>query len=169
MAVYPADGGQDQRIGAALAKRIGGYAVWVSLHDDDVFAYAVWKAGKRLDEYNSCPDYFGNVTAAVRKRTAGNPAAFADLLPEGVTPDTVKRDLIGDDTAQLEAFARHLRLPNVLTSYDYLMDGETEDVPEQAPCAFIVGRPSARRSTPCRPRCSRSHRKPLNTSSAATE
>ena len=130
VAVYPEDGGQDQRIAAALAKRVGGDVVWISLHDDDVFAYAVWKDGKRLDEYNSCPDYFGPATAAVRKRTAGNPSAFSQILPPGVSPELVKRDLAGDDTEQLEAFARQLGLPNVLTSYDYLMGRETEDVPD---------------------------------------
>jgi WD40 repeat protein len=128
VAVYPENGGQNQRIAAALAKRVGGDVVWISLHDDDVFAYAVWKDGKRLDEYNSCPDYFGPATAAERKRTAGNPSAFSHILPSGVSAEIVKRDLEGDDTEQLEAFARHLGLPNVLTSYDYLMGGETDDV-----------------------------------------
>ena len=130
VAVYPEDGGQDQRVGAALAKRIGGHVVWVSVHDDDVFAYAVWKDGKLLDEYNSCPDCFGKVTAAKRKRMAGDPSAFAELLPADATAEFVKRALSGDAATQLEAFARHLGLPHVLTSYDYLMNGETEDVPE---------------------------------------
>ena len=130
VAIYPANGGQDQRLAAALAKRIGGDVVWVSLHDDDVFAYAVWNDGKLRDEYNSCPDYFGPATAAERKRAAGNPSAFSHILPPEVTPEIVKRGLAGDDTEQLEAFARLLGLPNVLTSYDYLMGGETEDVPE---------------------------------------
>jgi hypothetical protein len=130
VAVYPSDGGQDQEIGAALANRIGGDVIWVSLHDDDVFAYTVWKEGKLLDEYSSCPDYFRRVSPAERKRTEGNPSSYTALLPAGITADAVKRGLSGADRTQLETFARHLGLSNVLTSYDYLMAGETEDVPE---------------------------------------
>lgn len=132
--LYPSDGGQDERVAASVAKAAGGWAVWVSLHDDDVFAYAVWRDGRVVDRFNSCPDYFGEeLSPAVRRRVAGKPAKFADLLPQGVGPAEVKAALEAGESAfaaasQLAAFARCLGLPGVETSYEYLAGGETEGV-----------------------------------------
>ena len=132
--LYLSDAGQDDRVAASVAKAVGGWAVWVSLHDDDVFAYAVWRDGRIVDRFNSCPDYFGaEVSPAARRRVAGDPSTFADLLPPGVGPGEVKAGLSDDGSAfaaasQLANFARALGLPGAETSYDYLAAGETEDV-----------------------------------------
>ncbi len=132
--LYPSDGGQDDRVAASVAKAVGGWAVWVSLHDDDVFSYAVWRDGRIVDRFNSCPDYFGaEGSAAARRRVAGEPSTFADLLPPGVGPGEVKAGLSDDGSAfaaasQFAGFARALGLPNAETSYDYLAAGETEGV-----------------------------------------
>ena len=98
--LYPSDAGQDDRVAASVAKAVGGWAVWVSLHDDDVFAYAVWRDGRIVDRFNSCPDYFGaKVSPAARRRVAGNPSTFAALPPPGVGPAEVKAALEADESA----------------------------------------------------------------------
>src|SRR5688572_20479195 len=62
--VYPKNAGQDEAVAQALAKKVEGDVVYVGLHDSDVFFYAAWRDGKKLDAYNSRPDYFGDVAPA---------------------------------------------------------------------------------------------------------
>ena len=126
--VYPKDAGQDEAVAEALAKKAKGDVVYVGLHDSDVFFYAAWRDGKKLDAYNSCPDYFGDVASAAKRRLRGKPAALVHLLPAGVTADDLRSALEGDPYAQATYFARRLGLPGAWVSYEDLMRG---DVPEE--------------------------------------
>ena len=51
------------------------------VHDDDIFRYLYYRGGELIDEYNSCPDYFGEeVPAKERKRLKGRPEVFIELV-----------------------------------------------------------------------------------------
>lgn len=51
------------------------------VHDDDVFCYFYYRGGELIDEYNSCPDYFGEkVPAKKRKKLKGKPEVFRELV-----------------------------------------------------------------------------------------
>ncbi len=54
---------QDQTIlntvTAGLSHALHCPALWALLHDDDVFMYALYEHGTRVDAYNSEPGYFG--------------------------------------------------------------------------------------------------------------
>lgn len=51
------------------------------VHDDDIFRYLYYRSGELIDEYNSCPDYFGEeVPAKERKRLKGRPEVFTELV-----------------------------------------------------------------------------------------
>jgi len=54
---------QDERILHSLTASLSGEfecpALFVLNHDDDILQYGLYQSGLRLDEYNSCPDYFG--------------------------------------------------------------------------------------------------------------
>lgn len=128
--LYPSGHGQDEQPTRMLATLLPGFdLLHVVLHEDDVFAYRVFRDGKLLDEHNSDPDYFGEASAADRDRQRGQPERFADLLGSGL-PD-VERLLhtsSGDAMAKLAEFAKSLDLPNAATSYEYLVGGETDGI-----------------------------------------
>ncbi len=84
-AVYPSAAGQDVTISAALAERTLGVVVHVLLHDDDLFAYLFYRDGRLVDEYNSCPDYFGDVPEEEALRQRGRPELFVDILAPHAT------------------------------------------------------------------------------------
>ena len=131
--VYPSMHGQDDSVSRALARRLSADIVHVVVHDDSVFAYFIFRAGKLLDQYNSTPDYFEEVSARKKAKLAGNPNRYADLLKD---PDALDglRGLLKEEpvptfaTESLLRFASYLDLPNPATSYEYLVDGETDDI-----------------------------------------
>ena len=68
-------------LGAEIAKHINSNVLQLSVYDDDIFCYWYYRNGKLIDEYNSCPDYFGEeVSAKERKRLKGRPKAFKELV-----------------------------------------------------------------------------------------
>ncbi len=129
--IYPELNGQDASISKALARKLSSDIVHVLVHDGDLFAYCVYRAGKLLDEYNSIPDYFEPVSPRKKKRFAGRPERYKDLLDSDADVAELQR-LLADDTIgaseALHRFAEVLHLPNVLTAYEYLLDGETDGI-----------------------------------------
>lgn len=47
-------------LGARASEELGAPVLAVLNHDDDVLAYWLFEAGQLVDEYNSCPGYFGD-------------------------------------------------------------------------------------------------------------
>jgi WD40 repeat protein len=72
-------------------------------YKEDVFSYFYYRQSSLVDEYCSCPDYFGEVSSSERARYSGRPEAFAALLRD---PGKVAelRDILaaGDDPAAAE-------------------------------------------------------------------
>jgi hypothetical protein len=51
------------------------------VHDDDIFRYLYYRNGELIDEFNSCPDYFGEIIPAKeKKRLKGRPGVFTELV-----------------------------------------------------------------------------------------
>ncbi len=133
VSLYPAEHGQDERIARAIARAIPGDVVYVLVHDDDIFAYNYYQDGKSIDEFNSRPDYFAPVSARIKARQHGRPHLLQELLAPGKTLEELTTLLSAENVEQttfafdlLQRFADLLGLPNAVTSYEYLMDGETE-------------------------------------------
>jgi hypothetical protein len=133
--VYPNNSGQDVEISKAIAGRIEAEVLSVLVHDGDLFVYQFFRAGRLVDQYNSCPDYFGKVSARRRAATQGRPEALAHLLRDKhrleelralLSRDHVERSAFAGET--LARFAELLGLPNALTSYEYLSDDETDGI-----------------------------------------
>lgn len=129
--IYPYSHGQDDSVSKALAKALPFDVVHVLVHDDDIFAYFFYRSGKLLDEYNSAPDYFEPVSARKKARLAGRPELLAAFLKDPGGVFELRRVL--DEhrpfaTETLERFALLLDLPNAATSYEYLLDGETDGI-----------------------------------------
>ena len=105
----------------------------VLVHDDDFLAYEYYRDGKLVDQYNGRPDYFAPVSARKRQKLAGRPDLFAHLLADEHAVANLKTKLAEADAEPfayvvLEAFAEALGIRNALTSYEYLRNGETDEI-----------------------------------------
>ena len=60
----PEGGGQDSQIGRELARKLRAEQFHLIVHDDDVFTYEYYRDGKLVDQFNSRPDYFEEVSKA---------------------------------------------------------------------------------------------------------
>lgn len=147
VALYPENFGQDERVPKRIARRFPGEVLHLMVHDDDVFAYLFFRAGKLVDRYSSNLDYFEKLSARNRRLWQGQPEQLADLLPPGRTVQEL-RAILDPRRAQealfamelLEEFASVLGLTNAAAAYEYLTQGETDrvegwdefiDVPDQ--------------------------------------
>src|SRR6266542_1044894 len=78
--VYPENNGQDQTVSEALAAKLPDHVlIHCLVHDDDVFAYWVFKGGRIIGTYNLCPDYFGDPNPPPR---GGSAATLSHLLAD---------------------------------------------------------------------------------------
>ncbi len=134
IAIYPNEHGQSERVSKAIANELEWPILHVVVHDDDVFFYWYYCGGKLIDRFSSCPEYFGQISARMKSLLRGKPERLADLLQD---PDDLQRlmalveemrtdPLFASD--RHEQFARLFGLPNVSTSYEYLMADETEGI-----------------------------------------
>jgi hypothetical protein len=135
VSIYPNHSGQDERLAKVIARGIQGECIYVVVHDDDIFAYDYFQDGKRIDSYNSRPDYFQEVSPREKARLRGRPRLLEHLLAPGrslqelaslLSENSVEESPFASN--QLEGFAGLLGLPNAITAYEYLMDGETDGV-----------------------------------------
>src|SRR5438874_215364 len=77
---YPEQYGHDEKVARDLFGELNCDIFQVLLIDSDVFAYNFYRGNGLLDEYVSIPDYWSEVTQEVRRRQAGEPSRYADLL-----------------------------------------------------------------------------------------
>jgi hypothetical protein len=128
IAVYPQDHGQDEAVARQVAAAVGGTALYVTVHDEDLFAYILYRDGEPVDEYCSQPDYFEPVSQTERERSQGRPDLLAALLGRPELSQPLEAVLHPEEGAPLLAsfmlrdFARMLKLPNPLTAYEYLRE-----------------------------------------------
>jgi hypothetical protein len=123
--VYPENHGQDEGLGQALAERIGGTAIQIIVHDEDVLAYWLWRDGALVDSYWSKPGYFGDDDLDKEEAMRGNPVALAEAT--GARADAIAAALTrpGDytfESMRLERLGYLLGISNLATSYEYLKE-----------------------------------------------
>ncbi len=135
IAIFPSSHGQDTKVSAAISRRLKGEVLHTLLHDSDIFAYVYYRDGRLVDEYSSRPDYFGEVSPRKRRSLRGKPEELRGLLSDPADVQALREVLAneaGDDAfgahIRLEQFAALLGLPNYATSYEYLMQGEDDEV-----------------------------------------
>lgn len=130
--VYPEHNGQDYSIGGEIAAEVGGVALHLMVHDDDVMAYWLWEEGELVDWFWSRPGYFGEETRAEQEPMKGDAKAlarvlggsergYADLLGRGERAIVMEHE-------RLKRFGEVSGIANLLTAYEYLKAGETEEV-----------------------------------------
>ena len=77
--VYPEGHGQDLGLDKSLARLLSLEFLHLLVHDDDVFAYEYYQGGRLVDQFNSCPDYFGDVSDREHQKLRGRPETLAHL------------------------------------------------------------------------------------------
>jgi WD40 repeat protein len=134
VSIYPEGGGQDFGVVGELARRLRGEIVAMLVHDDDIFAYEYYRDGERVDQYNSVPDYFGEVSEEEKHELRGRPETFGHLATDAAKFRALAERLAGQAEERivfasglLEEFAEALGIRNASTSYEYLKEHEETD------------------------------------------
>jgi hypothetical protein len=130
ISIFPEDNGQNAKISEDLAARLQDQElIHCLVHDDDIFAYWYFEKGILKDRYNSCPTYFSDKNPEPR---GGNARALGHLLakPDEATKlqqllDTARFDF---EMERFDQFAAMLGLPNAVSAYEYLQNGERDGI-----------------------------------------
>src|SRR5215471_16472545 len=117
--VYPENGGQDDGVGREFARRIDGYVMHLMVHDDDIFAYWLYRDRRLIDSYWSKPGYFGEEDEAEQEAMAGDPEAFRPII--GDRTSELREVFDRENTPvfsfeQLDSFAKIVGIPNAVSS-----------------------------------------------------
>jgi tetratricopeptide (TPR) repeat protein len=132
--VFPNNGGQSDQIPAEIARRLPYDIFHLIVHDDDIFGYYFYRDGRLMDEYNSCPDYFGEVPEEEMEESRGNPELFKNLLRDPKSLAKLKSLLAADngrftfESERMSQFVELLGLSNAMSSYEYLQGGERDEI-----------------------------------------
>lgn len=121
-----------------LSQALGSIAFLVTVHDDDILYVDVFANGERLDEYDSCPNYFSEEDEEDDSPEGGNPAVLCNAF--GCKDEKAVADVLycQDEDSDIWIFAteRHRALVKLLDlpefavgyGYKYLAQG---DVPQE--------------------------------------
>ncbi|MDR2706832.1 MAG: hypothetical protein LBC02_13715 [Planctomycetaceae bacterium] len=122
----------DDEICLKLSQYCNSLVLKIKEHDSDVFYYTCFFNGNVIDSFDSCPDYFENVTNDEKNKLHGKPERWVDLLGFSVEVnelrevlDLMQSDLLCENDGP-ERFVRLLHLNDALTSYDELITEEPE-------------------------------------------
>jgi len=122
-------------LGQALSESTQSSVVSVLVHDSDVLLLGLFEKGKKVDQYDSHPEYFSGRKPSKKtlERAAGKPNLWNDLLAPGISPDKLaavlgEKKLFAEQT--LADVAQCLGCPadRLGVGYNYL---EKSNIPEQ--------------------------------------
>jgi hypothetical protein len=105
-------------VAADLSARHGCVALAVMNHDDSVLIYSLFERGQRLDDYNSAPDYFGDVAEGGTR--GGDPETLARAfgVPDQASQLTV---VLGIGTTSATSPSRRSGTASWSSSCDFLV------------------------------------------------
>jgi WD40 repeat protein len=122
----------DINISQTIAREIPNDIFHLTLFDSDVFGYVFYREGRQRDQYNSCPDYIEECSQEEKERVRGQPDTFKDLLraPEDLPKlkDLLEKDGYTFEEERMREFADLLGLRNAIGNYEYLIDGERDEI-----------------------------------------
>lgn len=134
ISIFPNNSGQSHDTSAEIAKLIPHDIFHLIVHDDDIFSYYFYRKGTLVDQYNSCPGYFHEVSDEEKRQCTGRPELFQDLLPDAESSSELKNVLHAEagkytfEQERMAKFGELLGVPNALSSYEYLQSGEREGI-----------------------------------------
>ncbi len=86
------------RLAGELSGRLRTVCVAFLVHDSDIARYWLIDHGQLLDEYNSAPDYFSEVSPAEKQRFEGRANVFLRYCQPGVTASEIEAVLRAEET-----------------------------------------------------------------------
>jgi tetratricopeptide (TPR) repeat protein len=129
--IFPSDSGKGDEICAKISKLIPNDVFHLIVHDDDIFIYCFYRNAQLIDEYNSWPDSFEEVSEAEKQKCQGRPELFQDLLRDPKSLGKLKTLLNADkftfESERMAQFVKLLGLSNALSSYDYLQSEDWDE------------------------------------------
>jgi len=130
VSIFPNEIGRKEPISEKIAKFVPNDVLHLMVYDDDIFYYYFYRGGQLIDRYNSCPDYFGEVSDDEKQKCQGHPERFQDLLPNPKSISELQKLLVAKrfilESQRMTQFVKLLDLQNPLSSYDYLQSGADE-------------------------------------------
>jgi hypothetical protein len=66
--IYPDGNGQNTAPARAVARRLGAEVIAMVAHDEDIFVYEYYSGGKRIDQFNSAPEYWGPISEKAKHK-----------------------------------------------------------------------------------------------------
>jgi hypothetical protein len=102
-----------RRIAKGLSSKLATDVFAFLLHDSDVFICLAYRKGKLIDQFNSRPNYFGQVTHAERTKWAGSPKNLLPLALCGVTAERIRRVLAREHVFQEKLVTDFSRLVGI--------------------------------------------------------
>jgi hypothetical protein len=132
-----------------LADQLQTAAIAFLVHDSDVFCYWLYDKGKLVDQFNSCPDYFGEgdgdsgedggESAFETPDVTGQPEVVARYCRPPRPPKEVERVLAASETfaeSQLAQLAALLGIDDTRAMTDCVDLGGEQD-PEEIGAVFV--------------------------------
>ena len=153
IALFPEGNGQDETVGRAVAEQLDADVLHLLVHDDDIFAYWLYRDRRQIDSYWSAPGYFGEENREKEEAMAGDPEAFRPLIGDDVAR---LRELLNRDTSmtfeyeRLDRFGKLLKITNAVNAFEYLKEGERTGIKNwrqfvEVPAESVVSQSELRR------------------------
>jgi hypothetical protein len=99
--IYPGDFVEWDGVSAFLSLKLQTSVMSLHIHDGDLWMYTMFDKGKKVDQFNSIPDYWGELSEDEAKQWKGNAVAVAEHWPslraESIERYLVTWDLDDDD------------------------------------------------------------------------
>lgn len=98
--LYPGDFTEAEAASEYLSERLEGPVFHFHIHDGDLWMFQLFQQGRKVDQFNTIPDYWGEVSDFEReswKGKAGVVAALTGRSPDEISPYLQPWDLDDDD------------------------------------------------------------------------
>ena len=147
ISIFPSEIGRVAPISSRISELIPNDIFHLMVHDDDVFHYYFYRTGKLTDRYNSGPDYFEQASEEEKQECKGHPELFQNLLPDPKSLSKIQKLLAADkftfESERIAQFVELLDLPNATSSYEYLQEGERDEIEDWKQFVHIEYKPSS--------------------------
>lgn len=118
-----------QRVAKAFSSKLATAVFGFLVHDSDMFVYVLHDKGKLVDQFNSCPDCLGPVSASERKKWAGQFKKLLPLVPKKASLTAIQNVLGKKRTFEEEKVRDFARLMGIdeeraCTGFKYLQESD---------------------------------------------
>lgn len=119
------------RLSKALSKELKSVVFAFLVHDSDIFMYFLCDHARLVDQFNSRPDYFGEISPKEKTKWQGHPEIVCQYGRGGAKPRSISKILRKDyvlEEEKAEAFARLLGIEGERTrvGFEHLASQENK-------------------------------------------